>query len=100
VLERHGWRLFGHPLFFDQLDRLHAAVARARRIDPAGWRGNSDARLLAAICTLVMDRIPRDPLAPEFRQGNTLGRLHRLGFVPSSPATGFGCSSGRTRRCA
>jgi len=67
-------------LFFDQLDRLHAAVERARRTDPAGWRGNSDARLLAAIRTLVMDRIPRDPLAPEFRQGNTLGRLHRHWF--------------------
>lgn len=29
---------------------------------------------------LILDRIPRDPLAPEFRQGNTLGREHRHWF--------------------
>lgn len=77
---RHGWRLLAHPLFLDQLGRLTAAVERARRADPEGWRGKADARLLAAIRALVLDRIPRDPLAPEFRQGNTLGSAHRHWF--------------------
>ena len=28
----------------------------------------------------MLERIPRDPLSPEFRQGNTLGRGHRHWF--------------------
>jgi len=80
VLERHGWKLHAHPLFLDQLDRLLWAVERARRSDPQGWRGKADTRLLGALRALILDRIPRDPLAPEFRQGNTLGREHRHWF--------------------
>ena len=78
--ERHGWRLHAHPLFLDQVERLLAAVERAKRSDPQGWQGKADARLLVALQGLVLDRIPRDPLAPEFRQGNTLGRERRHWF--------------------
>lgn len=80
MLDRHGWHLHAHPLFLDQLERLLAAVERAKRSDPQGWQGKADARLLAALRMLVLERIPRDPLAPEFRQGNTLGREHRHWF--------------------
>lgn len=80
ALERHGWRLYGHPLFLDQLERLVAAVDRAKRSDPGGWQQNSDARLLSALKALLLDRIPRGPLAAEFRQGNTLGPAHRHWF--------------------
>jgi len=78
--ERHGWCLHAHPLFLGQLERLLAAVERAKRSDPHGWKKKADARLLAALRGLVLDRIPRDPLAPEFRQGNTLGRERRHWF--------------------
>ena len=44
------------------------------------WAGKTDARLLAALRALVLERIPRDPLAAEFRQGNTLGRGRRHWF--------------------
>ena len=80
MLGRHGWSLHGHPLFLDQVERLLTAVERAKRVDPQGWQGKADTRLLAAIRALILDRIPRDPLAPEFRQGNTLGRQHRHWF--------------------
>lgn len=80
MLQRHGWRLHAHPLFLDQLERLLAAVERARRSDPEGWQSKADARLLVALRALILDRIPRDPLAPAFRQGNTLGREHRHWF--------------------
>ncbi len=79
-LERHGWRLHAHPLFLDQLERLLAAVERARRSDPKGWQGKADARLLTTLRALMLDRIPRDPLEAEFRQGNTLGRERRHWF--------------------
>ena len=77
MLERHGWRLHGHPCFLGQLDRLTAAVDRARRSDPEGWQHKADARLLSALRLLVLERIPRNPLAPGFRQDNTLGPAHR-----------------------
>lgn len=67
-------------MFLDQLERLLTAVERARRSDPQGWTGKPDARLLAALRALLLDRIPRDPLAAEFRQGNTLGRERRHWF--------------------
>ena len=79
-MTRHGWYLLAHPLFLDQLERLLAAVERAKRADPEGWQGKADARLLAALRALLLDRIPRDPLAAEFRQGNTLGPAHRHWF--------------------
>jgi toxin YhaV len=55
-------------------------VERAKRSDPKGWRGKADARLLAALRALVLDRIPCDPLAPGFRQGGTLGPAQRHWF--------------------
>ena len=80
MLERHGWSLHANPLFLDQLERLLAAVERAKRSDPKGWQGKADTKLLAALRGLLLDRIPSDTLAPEFRQGNTLGREHRHWF--------------------
>jgi len=80
VLQRHGWRLFGHPLLLDQLDKLIVAAERARQSDPERWQGNANVKLLATLRDLMLDRVPRDPLAPEFRQGNTLGPAHRHWF--------------------
>ena len=76
MLQRHGWTLFAHALFLDQLERLIEAAERARRADPAGWQGNANVKLLAILSAVVLDRVPRDPLAPEFRQGKVqVGRL-------------------------
>ena len=87
--QSHGWRLFGHPLLLDQLDKLFVAVGRARRSDPTGWQGNANVKLLAALRDLMLDRVPRDPLAPEFRQGNTLGTGHRHWFRAKFGANRF-----------
>ena len=80
MLERYGWTLHAHPLFLDQLGRLLTAVERAKQSDPKGWQGKADTKLLAALQALILDRIPRDPLASKFRQGNTLGKEHRHWF--------------------
>jgi toxin YhaV len=89
VLERHGWRLAGHPLLLDQLDRLIIAAERARQSDPAGWQRNANVKLLATLRDLMLDRAPRDPLAAEFRQGNTLGPAHRHWFRAKFGANRF-----------
>ncbi len=75
-----GWSIYIHPLMQGQLDRLSESVARAQRSNPEGWRHHPDARLLAMITELMFERIPRDPLAPNFRQGNTLGPERRHWF--------------------
>jgi len=62
------------------VERLAASVERAKTSDPKGWHHKPDARTLAAMHALIFDRIPRDPLAAEFRQGNTLGTAHRNWF--------------------
>ena len=80
MMERHGWQLYAHPLFLGQIERLLVSVERAKRSDPEGWKGKADARLLAALTSLILDRIPRAPLSPEFRQGNTLGKDRRHWF--------------------
>jgi toxin YhaV len=80
MLQRHGWRLAGHPLLLGQLDKLITAAERARHSDPAGWQSNANVKLLATLRDLMLDRVPRDPLAAEFRQGNTLGPAHRHWF--------------------
>ena len=67
-------------MFLAQLERLLKVVERAKRADPSGWRSRADAKVFAALRGLVLHRIPRDPLAPEFRQGNTLGRERRHWF--------------------
>ena len=77
MVTQHGWRLFAHPLVLDQLDKLNVAAERAKRADPEGWRGNANVKLLATLRDLMFDRVPRDPLAAAFRQGNTLGPEHR-----------------------
>jgi toxin YhaV len=89
VLQRHGWGLLGHELLLDQLDKLIAAAERARQSDPAGWQGNANVKLLASLRDLMLDRVPRDPLAAEFRQGNTLGPSHRHWFRAKFGANRF-----------
>jgi toxin YhaV len=89
MLQRHGWTLFAHPLFLDQLERLTSAAVRARRADPRGWQSNANVRLLAAVRELVLERVPRDPLSAEYRQGNTLGVEHRHWFRAKFGANRF-----------
>lgn len=80
MLQRHGWGLAAHPLLLEQLDKLAASAERAKKADPAGWRNNANVKLLQVIGEIMRERIPRDPLGPEFRQGNTLGPAHRHWF--------------------
>ncbi len=92
VLERHGWRLYAYPLFLDQLERLMASVERAKRSDPEEWQRKADARLLVGLRALLLDRVPRDPLSAEFRQGNTLGNDRRHWFRAKFGGNRFRCS--------
>ena len=80
MLEVNGWQLFAHPLFLDQIEKLAAAVEKARAKAPRGWRKSANAKLLAAIRQLVFETIPQDPTRPEYRQGGTLGDTRKHWF--------------------
>ena len=69
----HGWTIFAHPLFLDQLENLTRQVAELRAKDPSGYARKNASKRLAAVSKLAFDVIPQDPARPEYRQGNTLG---------------------------
>ncbi len=73
----HGWRIYAHPLFLDQLNALINEVETLRRRDPQGYRSSNASKRLAAIARLMLHDIPRDPSRKEVQQGSTLGAAHR-----------------------
>ncbi len=79
-MEVNGWRLFVHPLFQSQVERLTRRVEKLANADPAGYVSHPATKMLATIKHYVLQAIPRDPNAAEFRQGNTLGPDNRHWF--------------------
>jgi toxin YhaV len=75
-----GWRLFIHPLFEAQLEKLAARVEKLASKDPRGYSSHPAPKLLATINRYIREVIPRDPNSPEFRQRNTLGPDNRHWF--------------------
>jgi toxin YhaV len=76
----NGWRLFAHPLFTRQLERLTAQAEILAAKGPATYKDQPATKLLATIRRYILEVIPRDPNASEFRQGNTLGEDNRHWF--------------------
>lgn len=62
-----------HPLFLDQLARLIAGVERDKQKSPRDYSKKSNAKLLNAIRTIALERIPQDPTDKRYRLGGTLG---------------------------
>lgn len=79
-MEAHGWRLFQHPLFEAQLRRLGEGVEHLSITEPETYKEHPQTKLLATIHRYITEIIPRDPNAPEFRQGDTLGPDNRHWF--------------------
>jgi toxin YhaV len=76
----NGWRLFAHPLFTQQLDSLTSRVEALASKAPDTYRDQPATKLLATIRRYILEIIPKDPNAAEFRQGNTLGQDNRHWF--------------------
>jgi toxin YhaV len=79
-MEALGWRLYVHPLFERQLDKLVKRVEKLAAANPRTYTSHPAAKLLATISRYIRETIPRDPNAAEFRQGNTLGAGNRHWF--------------------
>lgn len=76
----HGWTLFAHPLFLDQVETLVAQVEALRARDPVGHTRKNATKRLAAIATLAFELIPQDPTRAEYRQGSALGENRKHWF--------------------
>jgi toxin YhaV len=76
----NGWKLYTHPLFLDQLVRLIEQVEGLAKKSPGAYKEETATKLLATINRYIREIIPGDPNAPEFRQGNTLGKDNRHWF--------------------
>ena len=76
----HGWTVFAHALFLEQLETLARQVDAFKQKDPVGYVKKNANKRLAAITKLAFDVIPQDPTRPEYRQGNTLGDDHKHWF--------------------
>src|SRR5512143_301234 len=76
----NDWRLYAHPLFAHQLEKLTAQVERLKRRLPREYETRPATKLLATITRLVYETIPGDPNSAGFRQGNTLGVENRHWF--------------------
>ncbi len=79
-MEVNGWRLFQYLLFESQLRKLTEEVERLSISQPDTYKEHPKTKLLATIYRLITETIPRDPGAPEFRQGDTLGPDNRHWF--------------------
>jgi toxin YhaV len=76
----NGWRLYAHPEFTQQFKRLSTQVEALAAKTPATYRDQPATKLLTTIQRYILEIIPRDPNAPEFHQGNTLGEDNRHWF--------------------
>lgn len=80
MLVIHDWTILAHPLLLDQLEKLTAAVEKIAQKKPDSYRDNANTKLLAALVTLIFDKIPQDPASTAYVQGNTLGTNRRYWF--------------------
>jgi toxin YhaV len=77
LAERNGWTLYVHPAFGDGLDQLSVEVEKLAARGPDSYSEHPKAKLLKRILDLILVEIPRDPNAPEYQLGNTMGPVHR-----------------------
>lgn len=80
MLVLHGWTILAHPLLLDQLEKLTATVEHLAKTKPDSYQQNANTKLLAALATLIFDKVPRDPASTAYVQGNTLGTSRRYWF--------------------
>ena len=77
MIQRHGWNLLFHDCLVGQLQKLEAAVVRAKVHDPEGFWSNANVKLFNALSQLMLETVPSDPNRDEYRQGNTMGSAFR-----------------------
>ncbi|WP_422402990.1 type II toxin-antitoxin system YhaV family toxin [Pseudomonas sp. GZD-209] len=68
------WALFGHPLFLSRFEALIVEAECLAADDPDGFHNHPYYKLLEKVDASIMERVPADPGAKAYVQGNTLGK--------------------------
>lgn len=76
-MEVNGWRMFQHPLFKTQFDKLLTEAERIQMRQPDTFQNHATVKLLARLTQLITEEIPSDPAHERWNQGNTLGKEYR-----------------------
>lgn len=76
-MEVNGWRLFQHPLFREQYQKLLTEAEKLQAQQPDTFQNNKTVKLLKRITELIIEEIPDDPAHERWNQGNTLGKDYR-----------------------
>jgi toxin YhaV len=63
-MEIHGWRVFVHPLFEKQLEKLTRQVERLESRDPKGYAAHPATRILSTINYYIREAIPLNLTEP------------------------------------
>ena len=69
----NGWQIFYYKVFKTALDELEAVVSKLAADDPQGYKTHPKTKLLASVYRAIMQLVPANPDAPDFRLGKTLG---------------------------
>ena len=77
MIQRHGLTLLFHDCLIEQLQKLTAAVQRARAQDPRAFESNANVKLFNTLATLILEVVTRNPNRDEYRQGTTMGPTFR-----------------------
>ena len=76
----NGWQIYVYPTFEQQLRALKDKAKSQRSTTGKNAGSGPAVKLLRTIEKLILELIPADPGAPQFRQGNTLGKENRQWF--------------------
>jgi len=76
-MKTRGWTILFHECLIEQVQPLRAAVLRAARREPERVPENAVAKFLRNLTSVMRDTVPLNPAAPQYLQGNTLGRAYR-----------------------
>ena len=68
--------LYYFCIFKAALDELEAAVTQLAQDDPRGYKTHPKTKLLASVYKAIMEVVPANPDAPEFRFSKTLGAVN------------------------
>jgi len=80
VMVVNGWTILVHPLFLQQVGRFGVELEKARAKNPETYLKKNAAKRLAAIMDLAFDKIPQNPAASIYLQGNSLGDDYKHWF--------------------
>lgn len=74
VRSSHGWELWFGELFAARWASQRKLVKQLKaKLKQSDFEAHPEVKLFAALFNIVHDVVPRDPQAPEFRLGATLG---------------------------